>query len=110
MSFRLANYSFMGRHPVNKVDQVRNWPGLYAILCRRGNRHYLVDVAEADDLKSELEKNGRRDLWEENCSGSLIITLKYTMEMERAERMRIERKIRTRHNPPCRKRSKPANV
>lgn len=109
MSFRLADYSFMGRYPVDKTDQIENWPGLYAILCRRGSRHYLVDVGESDDLKSRLEQNGRQSLWDENCSGTLVITVKYTTDMEQAERLRMERKIRTRHKPPCRRPKKAAN-
>jgi hypothetical protein len=108
MSFRLADYSFMGRHPIDRMEQINNWPGLYAILCRRGSRHYLVDLGESDDLKTELEKDGRKPLWEENCSGNLIITVRYTKEMEQAERKQIEKKIRTRHKPLCRKRKKSA--
>jgi len=106
VSFKVADYTFMGSYPVDETDQIKNWPGLYAILCRRDSRHYLVDVGESDDLKSELVKNGRKALWEENCSSTLVITVKYTLELEWAERVRIEEKIRTRHNPPCKKKRK----
>jgi hypothetical protein len=103
MGFKVADYSFMGAYPIDEMDDIKDWSGLYAILCRRGNRHYLIDVGESDGLKSELHESDRRELWEQNCSGTLVITVKYTMEMHQAERVRIERKIRKRHNPPCRK-------
>jgi hypothetical protein len=103
MSFKVAGYSFMGSYPVDEIGDIKNWPGLYAILCRRGNRHYLVDVGESDNLQSELEENDGRELWERNCSGDLVIAVKYTMEIHQTERERMERKIRRRHNPPCRK-------
>ena len=69
MSFRLADYSFMGRHPINRMEQINNWPGLYAILCRRKNKHFLVDVGETDSLRSELEESDRREMWKDSGTG-----------------------------------------
>jgi len=103
MGFKVGGYSFTGCYPVDETGEIKEWPGLYAILCRRGNRHYLVDVGESDNLKSELQENGRRKMWEKNCSGDLVVAVKYTMEIHQTERTRMERKIRRRHNPPCRK-------
>jgi hypothetical protein len=103
MSFKVAGYSFMGAYPIDEVADVKDWPGLYAVLCRRNNKHFLVDVGETNNLRSELEESGRREMWEENCSGDLVVVVKYTMEMHQAERSRMEHKIRRRHNPPCRK-------
>lgn len=93
----------MESYDIDETGEIKEWPGLYAILCRRGNRHYLVDVGESDNLKSELKENDRRELWEQNCSGDLVFAVKYTMEVHQTERARMERKIRMRHNPPCRK-------
>jgi hypothetical protein len=101
MSFKVGGHSFTGRYPVDETDEVKDWPGLYAVLCRRGNRHYLVDVGESNNLKLELERNGRRELWSQHCSGTLVVSVYYTLDMEHSERARIERKIRIRHNPPC---------
>ena len=103
MSFKVGGYTFMESHPVDGISDIKDWSGLYAVLCRRGNRHYLVDVGESDNLKSELKGNGRREMWEQNCSGDLVVVVKYTMEMHQTERSRMEHKIRRRHNPPCRK-------
>jgi hypothetical protein len=103
MSFKVAGYSFMGPYPVDEIGDIKSWSGLYAILCRRGKRHYLVDVGESDNLKSELEGSDRRELWEQHCSGDLVIAVKYTIEMHQTERARMEQKIRRRHNPPCRR-------
>ena len=103
MSFKIADYSFMGAYPIDGTDDIKDWPGLYAVLCRRNNKHFLVDVGETNSLRSELEESNRREMWEQNCSGDLVVVVKYTMEMHQTERSRMEHKIRRRHNPPCRK-------
>lgn len=110
MSFRVGGYSFSGRYSMDEIDEIRDWPGLYAILCRRGRGHYLVDVGESDNLRSELKEHDRSDLWTRNCSGSLVVTVKYTLELEELERVRMEQKIRNRHNPPCRRQQRLANA
>jgi len=102
MSFKVAGHSFSGRYAMYETEEIKDWPGLYAILCRRGNRHYLIDVGESNNVKSAVENNGRKELWYQNCSGTLVVTVYYTLGMQQSERVRIERKIRRRHNPPCR--------
>jgi hypothetical protein len=109
MGFKVAGYSFKGRYSIDETDQIEDWPGLYVILCQRGNGHYIIDVGESDNLKSALEENGRRDMWTRSCSGTLAVTVKYTLDLERLERVRMEKKIRNRHNPPCRKSHKLAS-
>ena len=101
MSFKVGGYSFMGKYSVGETGEIKEWPGLYAVLCRRGRDHYLVDVGESNNLRSELKQSNRRKMWEKNCSGDLLIAVKYTMDIHQGERTRIERKIRQRHNPPC---------
>ena len=110
MGFKVGSYSFSGRYSMDEIDEIKDCPGLYAILCRRGRRHYLVDVGEADNLRAELREHDRRGIWAQNCSGSLVVTVKYTLELEESERIRMEQKIRNRHNPPCRRQQRLANV
>ena len=110
MGFRVGGYSFKGSYPIDEIEEIKDWPGLYVVLCRRGNRHYLIDVGETDNLKSELWENDRRDMWLQKCSDNLVFTVKYTLDLEKLERTRMERKIRNRHNPPCRKRQDLVNV
>ena len=110
MGFRVGGYSFSDRYPIDEIDEIKDWPGLYAILCCRGRRHYLVDVGESDNLSLELTEHDRRDIWAQNCSGSLVVTVKYTLELEESERARMEHKIRSRHNPPCRRQRSLANT
>ena len=104
MSFRIGDRKFKGRYALHETDEIEDWPGLYAILCQRGKRHYLVDVGESDNVKSEVENSDRKPLWYQNCSGTLVATVYYTLDTEQPERARIERKIRNRHRPPCRRR------
>jgi hypothetical protein len=103
MSFSVGGYSFTGRYAIDKIDEIEDWPGLYAILCRRGNRHYLVDIGESNNVKLAIDRSDRKDLWSENCSGTLVVSVYYTLDIQKSERERIERQIRTRHKPPCRK-------
>ena len=101
MGFKIAGYSFAEGHPIDQYDEIKSWPGLYAILCKRGRGHYLIDIGESDDLKTELRSKGKRKLWKQKSSGDLLVSIYYTLDMEQSERKRIERKIRKRHNPPC---------
>jgi hypothetical protein len=101
MSFKVGGYSFTGRYAMNEINQIKDLPGLYAVMCRRGKRHYLVDVSESDKLRSDLEKNGKKKLWDQQCSGALVVSVYYTDGLERSDRVEMERKIRRRHNPPC---------
>jgi hypothetical protein len=110
MGFKVGGYSFSGRYSIDKTDEIKDLPGLYAILCRRGRRHYLVDVGGSDTLGSELEGHDRRKMWARNCSGSLVVTVKYTLDLEKLERAQMEKKIRKQHNPPCPKQQELADV
>jgi hypothetical protein len=101
MSFKVGGYSFTGRFAMDEINEIKDLPGLYAILCRRGKRHYLVDVGESNELRSELEKNGKKELWDQHCSGTLVVSIYYTDGLERSDRVEMERKIKRRHNPPC---------
>ena len=106
MGFRIGDRMFRGSYALHETDEIKDWPGLYAVLCRRGKRHYLIDVGESDNVKSEIENNDRKPLWYQNCSGTLVVTVYYMLDIEQSERIRIERKIRNRHRPPCRRRRK----
>ena len=110
MSFKVGGHSFTGRYALYETDEIKDWPGLYAILCRRGRRHYLVDIGESDNVKSALEDNDREHLWYQYCTGVLVVTVYYTMDTEQSERARIERKIRNRHRPPCRRQQRLASA
>jgi len=39
MSFKVGAYSFTGRYATDEINEIKDLPGLYAILCRRGERH-----------------------------------------------------------------------
>jgi hypothetical protein len=32
MSFKIADYSFMGSYPIDEIDDIKDWPGLHAVL------------------------------------------------------------------------------
>ena len=104
MGFKIGDRMFRGHYALGGTDEIKDWAGLYAILCRRGNGHYLVDVGESDNVRSAVENNDRKDLWHQYCSGTLVVTVYYMLDMKQSERARIERKIRRRHNPPCKRR------
>ncbi|MBD3181376.1 hypothetical protein GF312_03730 [Candidatus Poribacteria bacterium] len=102
MGFKIAGRSFTGRYKVDEIDEIEEEPGLYAVLCYRNKRHYLVDVGESENIKEELEgKNGKKTEWDKHCSGRLLISVYYTPDMEESDRNKLEKKIRNRHNPPC---------
>jgi len=94
MDFEMGNSFFTGRYAIDQIDRIEEWPGLYSILCYRNGEYYMIDVGESDDVRSAVEDNGRREFWERKCSGTLVVSVYYTSDMQRSERERLEREIR----------------
>lgn len=94
MDFEMGNSFFTGRYAIDRIDRIEDWPGLYSILCYRNGEYYMIDVGESDNVRSAVENNGRREFWERRCSGTLVVTVYYTSDMQRSERERLEREIR----------------
>jgi hypothetical protein len=79
MSVRLGPHQFRGPH-VSSLG-LENLPGIYAVLSVLNGQVRLVDVGQAEEVRREVETNGRLDLWKEQANGAgLGFAVLYTGE------------------------------
>ncbi len=99
MSIKIGNYTFDG--PYTSTDMLEDRSGVYAIICQKGDKNYLIDVGESATLKSRVENHDRKDCWIKNCQGTLAVAVYYTPNLQQPGRMAIEQEIRNQYNVPC---------
>jgi hypothetical protein len=99
MSIAVGQYSFEG--PYTNTDSLEDRSGIYAILCYRDLRYYLVDVGETATVKSRVNNHDRSGCWTRNCGGTLTVSVLYTPGLQQAGRCEIERNIRSQFSPAC---------
>ena len=99
MGITIDKYSFDG--PYSSADLLEDRSGVYAIMCEREEKYYLIDVGESHGVKSRVENHERKDCWERECTGTLVYAVYYTPNLQQPGRMEIEQEIRDRYAPPC---------
>lgn len=99
MSIKLGKYSFTG--PVESIDQIRDRSGEYAIVCKKDNELFLLDVGESTKLRTRIENYDRKECWITNCNGQLIIYVHYTPFAKQKRRIVVENEIREQFQPGC---------
>ncbi len=100
MPVAIENYTFEG--PYYHLKDLKDRPGIYAILCRLDNGvTFLIDVGESQEIKSAIEGHERKDCWVKNCKGTLFVAVLYTPELDSRGRQDIETIIRKREFVPC---------
>lgn len=96
----ISGYQFEG--PYRNVDETRNEPGVYAVLCQRLLAVPVVDVGESNAVKDRLADHDRVSCWEQNCrEGRRAYAVRYMPSSSLDERREVERQIRRRERPPC---------
>lgn len=76
-------------------------PGLYAVVCKVDNEFFLIDVGESSKLRSRVENHDKKDCWEKNCKGQVIIFIHYTPFLKQRGRVLIEQELRELFHPDC---------
>jgi hypothetical protein len=99
MPITIAKYTFDG--PYTSVDKLEDRSGVYAIICQKEGKNYLIDVGESSTMKSRVKTHDRKDCWEENCEGTLAVAVYYTPNSQQPGRMAIEQEIRDQYDVPC---------
>ena len=99
MTIQIRNYSFEGPYPSTEYLEDRS--GVYVVLCRKLQKNYIIDVGESAQVKSRVEKHGRKSCWQRNCFGSLAVAVLYTPNKQQTWRKLIEQKIRKAFSAPC---------
>jgi len=102
MSIKIGKYTFDG--PYSSTDSLEDKSGVYAIICKKNNENYLLDIGESAEVKSRVENHDRSDCWERNCNGTINYSVYYTPNKQQAGRMEIEQELRKQYNPVCGKR------
>jgi len=98
-TIKIGDYAFDG--PYTSTDQIEDRSGVYAVLCKKGDKYVLIDVGESAKVKSRIDTHDRKDCWKKNCQGTLTYAVYYTPNLQQEGRMEIEQKIRGRLKPPC---------
>ena len=99
MSITIGKYTFDG--PFTSTDELEDRSGVYAIVCKKGGKLYLIDVGESATVKTRVENHDREDCWKENCQGTLAFAVYYTPKLQQPRRMAVEQEIRSQYDVPC---------
>lgn len=102
VSITIGDYTFDRPYP--NTDKLEDRSGVYAILCYRDQKYFVVDVGETATVKARVENHDRKECWKRNCAGTLMVAVLYTPHLQQAGRMEIEQSVRDKYDPPCGKR------
>lgn len=99
MSITIGNYEFDG--PYNSPETLEERSGIYAILCQKDGKYYLIDAGESATVKARVENHDRNICWRRNCQSTLVFAVYYTPNLHQQGRMAIEQEIRGHYKIPC---------
>lgn len=69
MSITIGKYTFDG--PFISSDKLEDRSGVYAIICIKEGKNYIIDVGESAKVKSRVETHDRKNCWKKHCQGTL---------------------------------------
>lgn len=88
MSILIGALEFEG--PYSDFDSLSDEPGLYAVLTGENDEFELVELEEADYVRSFLTNHEQRDSWFEQCNGGISVAVHYTTDLTTDERREIK--------------------
>jgi len=98
MAFEWQGVRFVGTY--RQLADLQARPGVYMILCDRGDGWSVLDVGEASDVRARVLGHDRKGCWQGHCGGELLYAAHYTHWGE-AGRREIETRLRSAARPPC---------
>jgi hypothetical protein len=101
---KFGKYSFLG--PFDGVKYLSDKPGIFVILCkdiREEGKYYIIDVDEADNVKTFAMNHERQVDWVKNSHGigKLAVAVQYTGLMNKEDRQKIIKNLRELYDIPC---------
>ena len=81
MSISIGKYEFDG--PFKSIDELKEKPGLYAVLRFEHDEYKLVHVAQAHNIKERIELSPITDT---SAGGTVVLAACYTPKCGRRER------------------------
>ncbi|UFZ02599.1 hypothetical protein LQG66_25390 [Bradyrhizobium ontarionense] len=95
MTINISNYTFDG--PYASPGQLADRSGVYAVLGASPGSTKVVDIGESGWIRTRLQGHDRATAWARQG-----LPLSYAaLYCDESTRMRIERELRARFNPPC---------
>jgi len=99
MTIKIGEYTFTGLYTT--TEQLEDRSGVYAIICQKDGKNYLVDIGESAEVKTRVENHDRKDCWVKNCQGNLAVAVYYTTNWLQSQRIALEKAIRKQFQVPC---------
>jgi len=96
---KLGKYSFTG--PIASIDEIKDRPGVFAIVCKVDTEYFLIDVVESSKLRTKMGDQGKKECWIKSCKGKLLIFVHYTTFLSHNRILTIEQELRDIFHPPC---------
>ena len=100
----------LGRHgfegPYDSARMMFEKPGVFVILCRdirEQGKFYVIDVDEAEGVRSAAQSHKRQVDWVKNCrgTGTIAVAVMYTEGLPKEKRASIVTEIRSLYDVPC---------
>ncbi len=100
MPLQLSNYNFDG--PFYKISDIKDQPGIYAILTNIPRGVALLDIGESENVKTRIQNHDRKDEWNKHAQGTISAAVYYTNHLPPVSRKAIEHILRMSFkNLPC---------
>ena len=78
---------------------------IYVILCvAKDGTWRVLDVGQSGQVGTRIDNHDRQDCWRHNCPSNNIWVCIYPMPTDQyteTDRLKVERKLRLKFNPPC---------
>lgn len=91
MSILIGRYEFEG--PFSRLESIKNIPGVYAVLSYNNGTYDLLDIDQAEGLRTAIEDHRSYDYWIRNCSGVVSALMHYTPQSGLHQRQEIVHEI-----------------
>jgi hypothetical protein len=95
MAITIGGYNFEG--PFTSLDDSRDDSGVFAVVCDREGKKYLLDIGESATVREDIKNHKRMQSWIRDCPETLLYAVHYTPRLQQSGRVVIEGNIRTQY-------------
>ena len=92
MSFELAGLTFEGPHAF--YSDLKDEPGIFVIIDDQESVRRIIDVGEAEQVRSRINFHEREDCWKANSFGTFGVGICYVPMSTAEQRRSMEAAIR----------------
>lgn len=99
MTVFIGGYSFDG--PYDSPSKFDAAAGVFVVHTGEGGEAVVVDVDEAEDVRTAAEVHPRMPCWQQNVKGPARFSVLYTYRFSEEERRYVVRDVRKVYEPLC---------